>query len=93
MKCEGFGSVQALWLGRLRYKEHWQQAVDGKKRKENMFHILQTKPQTSHTALTENALSAEEPHQEHSLSVLYQVQKKWLLIVLQFFLLLCAVVF
>lgn len=21
MKCEGFGSVQALWLGRLRYKE------------------------------------------------------------------------
>lgn len=52
MKCVGFGSVQALWLGRLQYKERWQQAVDGKK---HGFHIFHPKPQASHIALRNHA--------------------------------------
>ena len=64
MKCLGFGSVQALWLGRLRYKERWQQAVNSKK---TCFSYVPTQTSTSHNALrnhtelSQTALTSEEP--------------------------------
>lgn len=88
MKCVGFGSVQALWLGRLWYKERWQQAVDGKK---HGFHIFRPQPRTSNNALRNHTtLSLRMPSllkklRPRSLSVLFQVRKMWLLIVTFFF--------
>lgn len=88
MKCVGFGSVQALWLGRLWYKERWQQAVDGKK---HGFHIFRPQPRTSHNALRNHTtLSLRMPSllknlRPRSLSVLFQVWKMWLLTVTFFF--------